>query len=561
MRLLAKVISHLTQKSITPVTAPYFLILVGVWIIVIAVGADLIGIGGNSGIGTQQVILAWLGLAILSSGVVLDLTVGQRCISRWSKLFILNKQNVGRILSIVALLGLLVLIINNINIRIEPRTPYHIAIIAFFGFFIHRLFTMGFGGNSEGGAGGRGISRRSVEHTTFLRTTSVTAALIFLLYLMSIHTLYSHFSLNVRQVFHNLLWPKLNKRDAVLLERGYYETLLSVDWFTGELMQKYRKPSHWPPSIQETEVGRDTGDFLRIALVPSSETLLNGQPFHTNRWGMRDRDYEKKKSPLTYRVALLGSSLAMGLDVSDEETFEWALENRLNHENQNGRYDRYEILNFAVAKYTVLHQLVILENKVFSFEPDDVFYVAHMDKDWVINHLAGIIHVGIDIPYDYLRETVRKAGIVDRTTRLDAERALKPFSGEIVYWAYRRIVEQCRNRGVIPVWIFVPLVGEGGREEEITELVHLAEKAGFVVINLSDVYENNVPEAIWVAEWDHHPNAKGHKLIADRLYAELLKREERLSLDLLSPNRIKFVVEEGSQMGNVRRYTGYGTDK
>ena len=54
--------------------------------------------------------------------------------------------------------------------------------------------------------------------------------------------------------------------------------------------------------------------------------------------------------------------------------------------------------------------------------------------------------------------------------------------------------------------------------------VQLAEKAGFVVLDLSDVYKGQDVYSILLESWDWHPNARGHLMIAQRLY-EALKAE------------------------------------
>jgi hypothetical protein len=33
------------------------------------------------------------------------------------------------------------------------------------------------------------------------------------------------------------------------------------------------------------------------------------------------------------------------------------------------------------------------------------------------------------------------------------------------------------------------------------------------------VFEGTDRQSLWLAEWDAHPNAKGHRVIADRLHA------------------------------------------
>jgi hypothetical protein len=40
-------------------------------------------------------------------------------------------------------------------------------------------------------------------------------------------------------------------------------------------------------------------------------------------------------------------------------------------------------------------------------------------------------------------------------------------------------------------------------------------------VDINDVYDNQDREALRIAEVDKHPNAKAHKLIADRLYEAL----------------------------------------
>ena len=63
--------------------------------------------------------------------------------------------------------------------------------------------------------------------------------------------------------------------------------------------------------------------------------------------------------------------------------------------------------------------------------------------------------------------------------------------------------------------------------EEADTHLQLAEEAGFTVLDLSDVFAGQAAEDIRLAEWDFHPNAKGHQLIADRLYQELFEHKDK----------------------------------
>jgi hypothetical protein len=104
--------------------------------------------------------------------------------------------------------------------------------------------------------------------------------------------------------------------------------------------------------------------------------------------------------------------------------------------------------------------------------------------------------------------------------RLEADRS------EILSWVYRRIADESRTRGIVPVFVFLPQVYEGAWQEETLETLRIAEAAGFVVINLADMYKKENIKALRVAEWDNHPNASGHQLIAARLYDALRDRQD-----------------------------------
>ena len=64
----------------------------------------------------------------------------------------------------------------------------------------------------------------------------------------------------------------------------------------------------------------------------------------------------------------------------------------------------------------------------------------------------------------------------------------------------------------------------------LAHLAGLAEESGNIVLNLADAYENQDVESLVVAYWDKHPNAKGHRLIAERLYQALREKDEEIPL-------------------------------
>jgi hypothetical protein len=86
------------------------------------------------------------------------------------------------------------------------------------------------------------------------------------------------------------------------------------------------------------------------------------------------------------------------------------------------------------------------------------------------------------------------------------------------------------EQGITPVWVFMPTLEAPLAEEYAAQLAETAEAAGFVLVDLSDVYDGQDLETLIVAEWDKHPNARANRLIAERLYQALLEEEAVISL-------------------------------
>jgi hypothetical protein len=268
-----------------------------------------------------------------------------------------------------------------------------------------------------------------------------------------------------------------------------------------------------------------------MELTPSTMIDFNGTRMTINRWGMRDRDYEKVPAPNTFRIALTGPSFVMGYGVEDNEGFEWLLEERLNQEYAGSPYARYEILNFAVPGYSAIQDLIILEHKALDFQPNAIFFMAHQrEEQAVVLYLAELLSTQAEVPYPELIEIASRAGVEPGMTKADAERRLTPYGPEILAWTFGRIVEISRAHAILPVWIFMPTLEDPLHPEEIAYLSGLAGESGFVVLDLSEAYDNQDPDSLVVAYWDKHPNAKGHLLIAEYLYRKLLENKQEIPL-------------------------------
>ncbi|MBM4262664.1 MAG: hypothetical protein FJ145_14690 [Deltaproteobacteria bacterium] len=370
--------------------------------------------------------------------------------------------------------------------------------------------------------------------TLFNRATVGNVVFLAALALAGIQEVYLHLGPQAATFVNTLRSGRLSRLDVAMMEKGYYENLNRVERFNSQLWELYmNRPSTWL-DVAGTGLDRFTGDFLHRELVPSFVAMSSHGPVRTNRWGMRDQDYEAKPAPNTYRIALLGASSVMGWGVRDNETFEALVEERLNQNNVGKPYQRYEILNMAVPGYQPVQQLLVVE-KAYSFAPNAVLYVATgREASRSASYLAEVTAKNIAVPFAPLREIIAKAAVPPKTAEAIGTRRLMPFRHEILTWTYRYIVDECRERGIVPLFLFLPQVEQGDWVEETPEILRIARAAGFVVADLSDVYQGHEINTLRIADWDNHPNANGHRLVAERLYTILKEHKDQRVAALFS---------------------------
>jgi hypothetical protein len=322
---------------------------------------------------------------------------------------------------------------------------------------------------------------------------------------------------------------KPNTADQAQMERGYYDDLMDVSRFNAQLNESLTsQPADWK-KLEDTDAQQPTNDHRINELVPSKHTIINEKRVTTNRWGMRDKDYELQKAPGTYRVAIIGSSHVMGWGVHDERMFEPLLEERLNRELAQKPWDKYEILNFGMNGYDPVAQITTVDKKVAPFKPDAVWMVSHAnDGFWIMNRFARAVRKKTPPPYELMQKIQKEADLDEHTPDLHAQRKLTPYLKDILRWSYQEIADRSREMGAQPVWIFMPGVLERGElTEQAKELVQMAKNAGFVTMILpTSIYKNETADKLGVAPWDAHPNAYGHELLAEGIYERLMQTKE-----------------------------------
>jgi hypothetical protein len=325
--------------------------------------------------------------------------------------------------------------------------------------------------------------------------------------------------------------PELNRTERETSAGGYYEGLIGGDGSEGSrselAMRLLGKPSDWGRFHAANVAEILDGDFLLFELKPNLRRTLFGQPFTTNRYGLRDREYTLEKPPGVFRIAVVGSSIDMGWGIGTEETYVNLLEDWLNAQaRRRGLARRFEVLNFAVAAYSPMQRLEAFRRKAVKFDPDLVIYSATLlDTRLIEIYLCDLLQSNVDVHYDFFRAALAEARIDPGTLRREPDGKLADKTAIKIklrprYWEFYDqtiglLADDCRALGVPLVCLIIPRVGKADspelRAEPVARLRGIAARYAVPLFDLTSAFDNDDPAKLEIAAWDDHPNARGHR--------------------------------------------------
>jgi hypothetical protein len=258
-----------------------------------------------------------------------------------------------------------------------------------------------------------------------------------------------------------------------------------------------------------------------------------------NAHGYVDEDYPYEKSPTTYRLVIIGDSVASGL--SKTTKFGRVLEQRLNTTASPQRGRSYEVIVLARSGYATSQELVILEEEAFQYHPDVVLW------SYVLNDPAHpVYHANANgelgrfwyVPQSHVVHVLHKALFQwhQKRKRSQCEKEFHHF----LHCAYRpQIAANIQKIGAIAthrhlpiIFLIHPIFEQGKTYAEYSLLpVHtmlqtMATSAGLIVWDVYDAFRAYDPQELQVVSNEHghdpwHPNVKGHAIIAEYLYEKL----------------------------------------
>jgi hypothetical protein len=204
----------------------------------------------------------------------------------------------------------------------------------------------------------------------------------------------------------------------------------------------------------------------------------------------------------------------------------------------------FEILNFGVGGHTPIKRLMELERKAFAFQPDAVMYFAQIANSGAdAQKIAQSMETRTAPPYPFVRDLLSRAGIHEGASEAEVWLRMRQYQSLLDQGVLDQLERDCRDHNLLLLWVQLPTLGPQG--VAIRNPHPPQSSPGMITISVEGVFDGQDLKRLIIAPWDFHPNATGHRMIADQLYAELLKAP---GAELLRPDSVamKFAAQSST---------------
>lgn len=280
----------------------------------------------------------------------------------------------------------------------------------------------------------------------------------------------------------------------------------------------------------------EPGKEYEFRLKPnhSGSNVLSGWTWRltTNSRGFRGREIDPKKAANVFRIVFVGDSVTFGVGVEDEEVFPRLLEKRLNGGAVSGR--KVECVNLGVPGYNTTQEYWLLREQFDEEEPDLVVLVCRpndaepqysvprhprrelkLARSWLLERarssMNDLFHGGAEhypssrLVYD-----------ADWLAGFEPDSPKRREARE----SFGRIADFCRKRKTPLLSVYVNTSDATLLDDTYRPIreafADWAKEEGVKHIDLFDAQAAHDFQKIWT-NGDPHPNALGHRVIADGL--------------------------------------------
>ncbi|MGZ9036270.1 MAG: SGNH/GDSL hydrolase family protein [Burkholderiales bacterium] len=300
---------------------------------------------------------------------------------------------------------------------------------------------------------------------------------------------------------------------AIVLAAAAYETVQNL---------RYER---WRKAFDNAWFGRMTVPSPNPVLMWEYRPYGEVGQLKMNRYGFRDRDYTSTAKPAnTYRIAFIGDSVTLGLQVDVEETFVRRFEAAA---NERGRKHRIQALNFAIDGYNTPQIYELLRTKTLHFAPDKVVYMLCMNDFDFQESADAKIRYFKKPPSFLLAALERFYGY--RILGLDFHQFHFRKNKKIVYEKILDMKAMLERERISFQVILLPVFPDAATDFEKYPIRNMHSEIGLFLeenripyFDLLEAFkESGKPPKFYSLDmW--HPNTEGHRLIAQKSLGAIL---------------------------------------
>lgn len=252
--------------------------------------------------------------------------------------------------------------------------------------------------------------------------------------------------------------------------------------------------------------------------VRNASATLQSVPLRINEWGLRGGPV--KQPPEGRRILVLGGSITLGWGVPEEDILTTRLQKSFEASGQ-----KVEVLNGGVGNYNAERYTERFFTQLAALKPTDIvvhYFLRDAEKlepgggNWFLRNSQLAVTLWIAV--------TRLANKSGEKSLLDHYRAVydpqQPGFKEMKA-SLARIADYAKAKGVRIYLAMTPDVHnlknyEFGFVHEAMR--QIASEDGYRYVDLLPPMVGLAPEQLWAMPGDPHPNALGHKLMAEALY-------------------------------------------
>jgi len=252
---------------------------------------------------------------------------------------------------------------------------------------------------------------------------------------------------------------------------------------------------------------------------PMASAVLESVEIRTNRWGLRGGPVADLP-PNGRRILVLGASITLGWGVAEQDTMTTRLQSALDSPETPT-----QVLNAGIGNYNAARYVELFMTRLAPLQPTDLvvhYFLRDAETldagggNWLLRHSELAMTLWIV----WTRQMERLSGDSSLVAHYQSVYRPQAEGYKAMAAALATLADYAKAHGIRLYLAVVPDIHDLGHYQlgfAHQQVMALAGQLGYRTLDLLPSFGSLAPDAIWAMPGDPHPNALGHKLMADAL--------------------------------------------